>query len=773
MFGGKKGSGATDIVASRRKLIKPSKVVFYDEKHVFSKNTRYVYLEIDDKNKLWRSMYSNNPKSIYAYTDILDVEIVLDKEANTSSGLGGMMLGGALFGGAGAVLGSLTDGTITRCRALGIKITLNDINDPMVYIPFIDDQAYTTTSSKDYKEKVALASECMALFSIIVEQNKANRVSVNTFPDQINPSKSESSSIPDEIMKYKEMLDKGIITVQEFERAKYKLLNDSPQQQGYSLPPNQQQGYAPPPIQHQDYTQHPSQQQGFALSPSQQQSHIPPQNQQQQNKKKTKYIILGIIAGVIILLTVISPLPVLFLVGVVFLITGIWIIRRVLKKVVDEAAKKKQREKAGIFSLFIIVGALMAGVSFIPLTVESYETIEARVIDNIVFSGIDENSTPLAAFDLKLQQGGTKRGSSVLYTYTVIGTLRKNSTNPVESFFEFNITLVDDIGRQYVTQQVDTMPSVFFGRDNRTLFTLGSTSYYEFEIQTSFDNQPVAVEFTSVKEVSKAEFMRITLDDAISKISNKYYNDATRVVNFALSFEPENTEAHALLEQIALLQEKESVEEESPSQEMQTDTSYKTTPADTAPSTTQPTGVDEALQKYQVLGYMPVTSDNLFDGVKVYGAESPDEIDEDNGHLYTVLGFGNDGLMNGYIYVADIWLKREVWIPISEITGGIIDDGWGRYLAWLVKIDDPAITTARRSVRYTEDADFVEVTSLWVGLELYTWNTSTLKMSIRGLVVEIGTEKIGNVLFSYDDGRTEIREIDLDYDWWSGFYRKK
>ena len=138
------------------------------------------------------------------------------------------MLGGALFGGAGAVLGALSDGSITRCRSLGIKVTINDINSPLVYISFVADQAATltkTTLSKDYIEKVSLASECMSLFSIIAGQNKVVRESMyNEKIEQISHNNTGSLSIPDEIMKYKAMLDNGIITLEAFGKSKKQIV---------------------------------------------------------------------------------------------------------------------------------------------------------------------------------------------------------------------------------------------------------------------------------------------------------------------------------------------------------------------------------------------------------------------------------------------------------------------------------------------------------------------------------------------------------------------
>lgn len=48
-----------------------------------------------------------NPK-IYKYSDIVDYELLEDGESITKGGLGRAVVGGALFGGVGAVVGGVT-----------------------------------------------------------------------------------------------------------------------------------------------------------------------------------------------------------------------------------------------------------------------------------------------------------------------------------------------------------------------------------------------------------------------------------------------------------------------------------------------------------------------------------------------------------------------------------------------------------------------------------------------------------------------------------------
>jgi len=59
--------------------------------------------------------------------------------------------------------------------------------------------------------------------------------------------------------------------------------------------------------------------------------------------------------------------------------------------------------------------------------------------------------------------------------------------------------------------------------------------------------------------------------------------------------------------------------------------------------------------------------------------------------------------MKNYIYVQDIWLKEKKWIPISDIASGLTYFG-SDYCGYVIKLDDPSITTAQKT-RISVEAD--------------------------------------------------------------------
>lgn len=177
-------------------------------------------VEFDDNKQQWLILSAFRGKrdksTVYQYSDILNFELLEDGESVSQGGLGRALVGGALFGGAGAVVGGVTGKKKNKgiCTSLRIKVTLKDINNPVKYIDFI-----TTKTKKDgfiYKDSYNHAQECLSVFQLICDQQE-NKKSVN---DESKTAKSGA----DEIRKFKELFDEGIITQEEYDAKKKELL---------------------------------------------------------------------------------------------------------------------------------------------------------------------------------------------------------------------------------------------------------------------------------------------------------------------------------------------------------------------------------------------------------------------------------------------------------------------------------------------------------------------------------------------------------------------
>lgn len=152
-------------------------------------------------------------KNIYNFSDILNFELIEDGETLSKGGLGSAAIGGALFGGVGAVVGSMTGTKKTKsiCSKLQIKITLRNIENPVIYINLIF--ADTRKDGILYKSVYSDAQEILSLLQLMTEENKS-----------ANIQSKETSSIADELKKYNDLLECGAITKDEYDKIKSNLL---------------------------------------------------------------------------------------------------------------------------------------------------------------------------------------------------------------------------------------------------------------------------------------------------------------------------------------------------------------------------------------------------------------------------------------------------------------------------------------------------------------------------------------------------------------------
>lgn len=165
-------------------------------------------------------------KGIYRYTDLLAYELLEDDSQITKGGLGRAIVGGVAFGGVGAIVGGVTGKKKTKkiVDSMMIKITVNDIENPMLVIPFITKP--TKIKSKDYKAAHTDAHKMLSMLAVITAKAEQQ-----LSPDVlIQLQQAESNQTPDitdpfeEVKKLKELLDMGIINEEEFELKKNDLL---------------------------------------------------------------------------------------------------------------------------------------------------------------------------------------------------------------------------------------------------------------------------------------------------------------------------------------------------------------------------------------------------------------------------------------------------------------------------------------------------------------------------------------------------------------------
>lgn len=175
-----------------------------------------IYFLVDEENKQWvipDGFMNGKIKNarIHSYSDIIDFELLEDGTSVAKGGLGRAVVGGLLFGGVGAVVGGVTGGKKANeiCTNLKVKITVKDMDSPTEYINLI-----TTPTKKSgiiYKSSYSIAQNILSLLQVMC--------------DNVQVPVEESISVADELKKFKELLDSGAITQEEFDNQKAKLLS--------------------------------------------------------------------------------------------------------------------------------------------------------------------------------------------------------------------------------------------------------------------------------------------------------------------------------------------------------------------------------------------------------------------------------------------------------------------------------------------------------------------------------------------------------------------
>lgn len=153
---------------------------------------------------------------LFKYEDIIDYELLKDGNTIVKGSMGSALIGGALFGTTGAIVGSAgkKQKTIVKCRHLLIRLTLRNTYMPICDIYFIDKRV--NEDSNEYRTAFKMANDCISYLKIACDIAKENQ-------NKVQPSVSHDEII-NEIRKYKQLLDDGILTEEEFIAKKKQML---------------------------------------------------------------------------------------------------------------------------------------------------------------------------------------------------------------------------------------------------------------------------------------------------------------------------------------------------------------------------------------------------------------------------------------------------------------------------------------------------------------------------------------------------------------------
>lgn len=180
--------------------------------------TSGISLSFDADRKKICLIDRNHLTHIYTYDQILQCEVDVDGDIvlkqSTTSTIGRSVLGGILSGGVGAVIGGVTSSKKQKenINSIDLKITINDHSNPIFKINFLNTK--TKKGSILYRLSYDAVERWHGIVSGFIQKG-----------NELQPSIQYTHiSIADEISKLKDLLDKEVISPEDFEKQKSKLL---------------------------------------------------------------------------------------------------------------------------------------------------------------------------------------------------------------------------------------------------------------------------------------------------------------------------------------------------------------------------------------------------------------------------------------------------------------------------------------------------------------------------------------------------------------------
>jgi hypothetical protein len=150
----------------------------------------------------------NGSGKLYDYSDLTGVEVEIDGNQASSANLTGAAVGGILFGGAGAVVGAMTKSKTHKI--IKLKLYFSDVHNPTSHIFFLNQRSETSILYPIVKNALIEVDEWYGRMSSILKQ-------------QTNTTQTKSVSIADEITKLTQLMVSGVISDEEFTKAKSQL----------------------------------------------------------------------------------------------------------------------------------------------------------------------------------------------------------------------------------------------------------------------------------------------------------------------------------------------------------------------------------------------------------------------------------------------------------------------------------------------------------------------------------------------------------------------
>lgn len=180
-------------------------------------------------------LIKNGPNGVdlkpITYRDLLSSEISVDGETVTKtsrgSQLGGALIGGLALGGVGAVIGGLSGAkkSSETVKKIDLRVSINDPKSPLHDINFKDPESESNGIKNPHESPMDQARHWHGLIGILIKL--ADTEDMQNEVDQSSAKETEQGkpSLADELSKLSDLRDKGVLSDEEFEIQKQRLLS--------------------------------------------------------------------------------------------------------------------------------------------------------------------------------------------------------------------------------------------------------------------------------------------------------------------------------------------------------------------------------------------------------------------------------------------------------------------------------------------------------------------------------------------------------------------
>lgn len=180
----------------------------------------------DDRNE-YVAIVKPSAIQVLRYSDIVSIAYEENGSNVYNKSLGGAVVGGLLFGGVGAIVGGNTAKAKQNkeVNSMSIKILLKSTSNPTITLNIYSGPTLKTKESAARMHYEGLMKEVTGIkdiFSIIIDITDKNIAQAKSNPTRLM---SSTGSVADELTKLAKLKDAGVLSEEEFNTQKAKLLN--------------------------------------------------------------------------------------------------------------------------------------------------------------------------------------------------------------------------------------------------------------------------------------------------------------------------------------------------------------------------------------------------------------------------------------------------------------------------------------------------------------------------------------------------------------------